>query len=112
MPIHLDPLQSQKARFPWYLLWVLGAVALAAINITEFRATGKLSSAVLALAWICWAFSWYAKPFHVNFRAKPSNAVIVEALKSWVAPSFWNFATLGAFALLLVGLALRFANAA
>ena len=112
MSIHLDSLQSQKSRFPWYLLWVVGAVALAAINISEFRATGKLSSAVLALAWICWAFSWYAKPFHVNFRAKASKAVAVKALKSWVPLSIWNFATFSAFALLLVGLVLKFANAA
>lgn len=112
MSIHVDPLQSQTRKFPWYLLWVLGAVALAAINITEFRATGKLSSAVLASAWICWAFSWYAKPFHVNFRAKASNAVIVEALRSWVPQNLWNFATFGAFALLLAGLVIRFTNAA
>ena len=112
MSIHVDPLESQTSKFPWYLLWVLGAFTLAAINIAEFRVTAKSSSAVLALAWIFWALSWYAKPFHVNFRAKASNALIVEPVRSWVPQKLWIFVTLGAFALMLAGLVLRFTNAA
>ena len=112
MSMHLDPLESRTNKFPWHLLWVLGAFTLAAINISEFRVTGKPSSAVLASAWICWAFSWYAKPFHVNFRAKASNALIVEPLRSWVPQKLWIFVTFGAFALMLAGLVLRFTNAA
>jgi hypothetical protein len=67
---------------------------------------------VLAGGWFCWAFSWYAKPFQVNFRAKAANAVSVGTLRSWVPQKLWNFITFAALALILTGLVLRFANAA
>ncbi len=112
MSIRVDPHESQGARFPWYLLWVSGAVTLAAVNVSEFRNTGNVGSIVLALAWIFWAFSWYTKPFHINFRAHASKAVVIGSLRPWVPVSLWNFATFGAFALIIVGLILKFTNAA
>jgi hypothetical protein len=112
MSINLDPFESEVASRPWYLLWVLGALALAGINITEFLATGRLSSVVLALAWLLLTFSWYAKPFCVKFQAKTSKAITPAPLRSWVPVRLWNFITFSAFALLFTGVVLGFTNAA
>ena len=112
MQIQANQTKEQGSGRPWYLLWVLGAITLAGLSVMEFQANGKLSSALIAAAWLCWAFSWYAKPFVVNFRAQASRALIVEPLRTWVPHTLWNFATIGAAALLLVGVLLKYTNAA
>ena len=94
------------------MIWVLAAVALAGVNFWDFRATEKLSSLLLTGAWLLLAFSWYAKPFQINFRERLCRAFVTRPLRTWLTQSAWNFATIGAFVLLTVGLALKFANAA
>ena len=107
------PSESASATSsPWYLLWVLGALALAAVNAAEFLSARNPGSAVLAFAWCLWAFSWYAKPFHIRMRASFSEAVSSRPIRPWVPKSLWNFITIGALALLVVGLAVKFLNAA
>jgi hypothetical protein len=82
------------------------------LNIAEYQATAKLSLLLIAAAWFCWAFSWYAKPFQVNFREKASKAIVALSLRTWVPQTLWTFVTLSALALLLVGLVLKFTNSA
>lgn len=112
MPFHADPMKSDSASPPWYLIWVIGAIVLAGISLTEFRATGRLSSLVIAVAWLGWAFSWYAKPFQVMFRRKASMAIIVRPLRTWVPLVLFKFVRFGALALLVVGIVLKFTNSA
>jgi hypothetical protein len=103
---------SRYSATPWYLIWVFGAIILAAINLSEFGKSEKPGSAVIALAWLCWAFSWYTKPFSVNLRKTLSTAVLVHERRSWVSEVVWNTATFSAFALLLAGSVMMYANAA
>ena len=112
MSNHVDSAESQTAKFPWYFLWVIGALALAATNISDFVVTKRLSSVLLSAAWLLWAFSWYAKPFHISLREKLSNAINVAELRAWVSPSLWNLATIGALSLMIVGELLRLTNVA
>jgi hypothetical protein len=112
MSINLDPFESEVASRPWYLLWVLGALALAGTYIMDVFVTGRLSSVFRALAWLLFAFSWYAKPFRVDFQAKASKALTLAPLRSWVPVRLWNCVTFSAFALLFTGLVLDFTNAA
>ena len=107
-----DQVNPQNDGLPWYLIWVFGAIALAVVNVTEFRSTANLGSLLIAFGWLFWAFSWYAKPFRLRFRAKLSQAIRVGQLRAWIPQQLWNIATFGALGLLLVGLVLKFMNAA
>lgn len=104
--------ESANENFPWYFLWVLGALLLAALSVSDFILTKNPGSALVSFAWLCWAFSWYAKPFCVRFSARPAEAISVQPLRPWVPQSLWNLVTFGALALLLAGLLVKFANAA
>lgn len=112
MTPHQQLHDSESSRLPWYLIWVLGALVLAGLNIAEFRSTAKPSALLIAAAWICWSFVWYARPIQVNFRATASKAFVLLSLRAWVPPALWTFVTLGATALLFVGAILKFANLA
>jgi len=85
---------------------------LALLNIDEFRITAKLSSLMIAAGWLCWAFSWYAKPFRINFRAKASQAISMRPIRSWVPSALWNLVTFSAFLLLCSGIVLKLTNTA
>lgn len=112
MPPDENPPGASAAGFPWYMIWVLGALALAYFNATEFRATGRPGSAVVTIAWLLFAFSWYARPFRVSFRARPSQAFAQQPLRAWVSPALWNLATLAGLVLLVIGIFLKFTQAA
>lgn len=104
-----QPKPAGASRFPWHLIGVFGAIALAGLSIAEFRSNAKPSSLLIAAGWIGWSFSWYAKPFQVDFRAVASKAVVSLSLRTWVPPALWTFVTFSAMALLLVGVVLKFA---
>jgi hypothetical protein len=98
--------------FPWHLLLVGAAVALAAVNASEYSGDHAPHSLVLAAAWLCWAFSWYAQPFRIRWGAKALGAIEKLPRHERVPEGLWNVVTIAALFLLLAGLALKFANAA
>ena len=85
---------------------------MAAANLNDLYVTKKLASLLSALAWLCWAFSWYAKPFSVRWGVKLPEAIRVHSLHPKVPPALWNLTTMCAFVLMAVGLLLKFASAA
>ena len=103
---------AKDKGLPWHLLWVGCALVLAAVNVSSFSSTHAPYSLVLAASWLCWAFSWYAQPFRVRWNAKALGAIERLPRHPRVPEQLWNVVTIGAFVLLLVGLVLRFANAA
>ncbi len=107
-----SPEAGHAAGCPWHLLWVIAAAALAAFAASEFLASGKLSELLACLAWLCWSFSWYAKPFHIDWRGGLADAIRVQPLNPRVSKSLWSVVTLGALLLLLSSLAIRLSAAA
>ncbi|MBL0085204.1 MAG: hypothetical protein IPP44_00580 [Ideonella sp.] len=104
-------LRGQAGR-SWFWLWVLAAALFAVIEMIEYTSTRALASAISAAAWTCWAFSWYAKPFRVNFKGALGKAFGVQPIREGVPQSLWNAVTIFALVLSIVGLALKLANAA
>ncbi|MFT3820311.1 MAG: hypothetical protein QM750_22305 [Rubrivivax sp.] len=98
--------------FPWFLLWVIGAVVLAGDSLRGYGSGGDAASLVLAVAWLCWAVSWYTKPFQVDFKSGLAQAFRVLPIRPWMPKLLWNLVTIGALAFLIAGLALRLATAA
>ena len=109
----LDSVTPTKGKgLPWHLLWVGGALVLAAVNASSFSGSHAPYSLVLAASWLCWAFSWYAQPFRIRWNATALGAIERLPRHAGVPERLWNVVTIAALVLLLVGLALKFANAA
>lgn len=109
----LDPRPpAENKGLPWYLLWVGCALLLSASNVSSFSHSHAPYSLVLAASWLCWAFCWYAQPFKIRWNAKALEALERQPRHPRVTEKLLNAVTIGAFVLLLVGLALRLANAA
>ncbi len=91
-----------------YLIWVLGALALSAVNLNEFISTQKLSRAVQSISWLCWAFSWYSRPIFVLWSKKSSESLQIGTLHPKVSELVWVSVTSFAALLMLFGIALKF----
>jgi hypothetical protein len=107
-PADAQPTLRQR---PWHLLWVLAALVFASMSLSEFRATGRLAAAMTLVGWICWAFSWYVKPFSVRWRAPVDQAVQGRTLHERIPPGVWALVTFCGVVFLILGLVLKLLKA-
>jgi hypothetical protein len=103
-----EPNQTGQNHFPWWILWVLGALAGAVTNAVEFFAHGTISSVMLSAGWLCWAFGWYARPFLLDFRAPPLKAFVLQPVRSGVPEALWTAAIASGLALSAAGIIGKF----
>lgn len=106
----LDPTTpSETGGSRWHLLWVVAALAFAWVNLSDFSETLAPHLLILAVSWICLAFSWYTRPFRVRWNAKAFGAIEMLPCHARITERLWNLVTITALTLLLIGLALKFA---